>query len=634
MNDRQRSVRGGPVRPVCPGAARAAGTATTRTGSRCTATPHSRVRSSSYDAYGQHGRPVRLRAATTRTPASRTAARPRRRSTATSRTAGAAGVRLRPVRQPAGAGQPGYRASSTTRTASRQQPPAAVAAAGVDPAAGPAVTRTSRPRRGSSPATTSPLRSTRTGRPGRRPRAAPRRTTPAAGRRERPAGPGRRPGVPHRAVLLHRGARRGLRRRHRLAEVHREPHRAARGGQAPRPQPHRRAVRRARPARRRRRRLPLVRGQAARPASGPDSAGTAAAAAAQKRDVIVVHLHNTKDGGTLHGAARRQRHHQAGHHRPAAQLPRRLPATTAPARRSASPSRTTAPAAPATPSTPSSAPTSRAPGGWTPPTWRTSSSSVGNIDPRHRRHRARGAKKGAAPLVKQGQGPGPQRPDGRRLRHLPGRRRAPDASSCSGSARSCRRSCEEVSERRRRRHHHRPDAGARSSTRRSPKGQLGSFAGPARRAREGRRRTRPTLLPVQADGTLSAEATRERGQGRARRHGQEAADTDAAARVARPERHRRPGRHRTRPRSRCSTAATPSSTAAPPARPRPRPRSPTRTPPQKAKAAEVAKTLGLPAGAVKKGKGAANADITVVLGQDYKPAARPGRAPDRRGSRA
>ncbi|MFI0150919.1 LytR C-terminal domain-containing protein [Streptomyces lydicus] len=39
---------------------------------------------------------------------------------------------------------------------------------------------------------------------------------------------------------------------------------------------------------------------------------------------------------------------------------------------------------------------------------------------------------------------------------------------------------------------------------------------------------------------------------------------------------------------------------------------------QKAKAAEVAKTLGLPAGAVKQGKGAANADITVVLGQDYK----------------
>ncbi|MDT0456498.1 LytR C-terminal domain-containing protein [Streptomyces sp. DSM 41527] len=39
---------------------------------------------------------------------------------------------------------------------------------------------------------------------------------------------------------------------------------------------------------------------------------------------------------------------------------------------------------------------------------------------------------------------------------------------------------------------------------------------------------------------------------------------------------------------------------------------------RKAKAAEVAKTLGLPAGVVRQGKGASNADITVVLGQDYK----------------
>ncbi|MDG4858405.1 LytR C-terminal domain-containing protein [Streptomyces sp. T-3] len=39
---------------------------------------------------------------------------------------------------------------------------------------------------------------------------------------------------------------------------------------------------------------------------------------------------------------------------------------------------------------------------------------------------------------------------------------------------------------------------------------------------------------------------------------------------------------------------------------------------KKAEAAEVAKTLGLPAGAVKKGKVAANADIAVTLGSDYK----------------
>ncbi|WP_328970491.1 LCP family protein [Streptomyces sp. NBC_00239] len=39
---------------------------------------------------------------------------------------------------------------------------------------------------------------------------------------------------------------------------------------------------------------------------------------------------------------------------------------------------------------------------------------------------------------------------------------------------------------------------------------------------------------------------------------------------------------------------------------------------QKAKAAEVAKTLGLPASAVKKAAGKANTDVTVVLGTDYK----------------
>ncbi|WP_435280578.1 LCP family protein [Streptomyces koelreuteriae] len=39
----------------------------------------------------------------------------------------------------------------------------------------------------------------------------------------------------------------------------------------------------------------------------------------------------------------------------------------------------------------------------------------------------------------------------------------------------------------------------------------------------------------------------------------------------------------------------------------------------KANATEVAKTLGLPAGSVTKGKISANADVAVVLGQDYKP---------------
>ncbi|MFE3139400.1 LCP family protein [Streptomyces scopuliridis] len=39
---------------------------------------------------------------------------------------------------------------------------------------------------------------------------------------------------------------------------------------------------------------------------------------------------------------------------------------------------------------------------------------------------------------------------------------------------------------------------------------------------------------------------------------------------------------------------------------------------RKPEAEEVAKTLGLPVGAVKKGKAATNADVSVVLGQDYK----------------
>ncbi|KUJ70704.1 hypothetical protein ACZ90_02120 [Streptomyces albus subsp. albus] len=52
---------------------------------------------------------------------------------------------------------------------------------------------------------------------------------------------------------------------------------------------------------------------------------------------------------------------------------------------------------------------------------------------------------------------------------------------------------------------------------------------------------------------------------------------------------------------------------------------------QAAQAREVAKTLGLPASAVRKGKGAANADVTVVLGQDYKGAAG-GSTPAQRGA--
>ncbi|WP_239158472.1 LytR C-terminal domain-containing protein, partial [Streptomyces sp. SID13726] len=40
---------------------------------------------------------------------------------------------------------------------------------------------------------------------------------------------------------------------------------------------------------------------------------------------------------------------------------------------------------------------------------------------------------------------------------------------------------------------------------------------------------------------------------------------------------------------------------------------------QRAKAVDVAKTLGLPETVVKKGENAVNADIVVTLGKDYKP---------------
>ena len=39
----------------------------------------------------------------------------------------------------------------------------------------------------------------------------------------------------------------------------------------------------------------------------------------------------------------------------------------------------------------------------------------------------------------------------------------------------------------------------------------------------------------------------------------------------------------------------------------------------KANATEVAKTLGLPTSAVSKGKVTSNANVSVVLGQDYEP---------------
>ena len=125
------------------------------------------------------------------------------------------------------------------------------------------------------------------------------------------------------------------------------------------------------------------------------------------------------------------------------------------------------------------------------------------------------------------------------------------------------------------------------------------------------------LLPVQPDGTLSAQAadsvvkdvlggTVKSPDRRRRRPGR------------RPERHRRQGRHRARPGSPCQRRLHLRGRRHGRRRPQPPPRSPTPTPPTRQNATEVAKTLGLPASAVKKGTAASNADVSVVLGQDYK----------------
>ena len=145
---------------------------------------------------------------------------------------------------------------------------------------------------------------------------------------------------------------------------------------------------------------------------------------------------------------------------------------------------------------------------------------------------------------------------------------------------------------------------------------LGAFlAKLADRAKGGDYKT--ALLPVQTDGTLSAQASDsvvkdvlggaakspEQGRGRPGRH---------------PQRHGRQGRHRTGPGRPAERRLHLRRRRRGPLPPRPRPRSHTPTPPKKANAVEVAKTLGLPTSSVKKGKDAANADVSVVLGQDYK----------------
>ena len=450
------------------------------------------------------------------------------------------------------------RSSTSSRPSSSSSTPSSRAAGAVGPAgydyAVPA--QPAAPDEASRPATTSLRRAA-----GRQPR-------PPALRPRHPAGPAARaklrprtggPGVPHRAVLLRRGARRGLRRRHRLAEVHREPLRAARGGRAAAatgssrsssswPWPPSAAsatsgTRASCPASRPRRRRP-----------------GAAARRPQKRDVIVVHLHDTKQGGTSTALLVDNDDHQAGHHRPAAQRPRPSPTRTAPPPRSASRSRTTAPTAPGTPSTPCSAPED--PG-------HLAAGHPLPGEPRRagRRHHLDtdtdrpGAEEGRGPAGQAGQGPDAERPDGRRLRHLPGPGRGRRPSSSQRFGQVMHGVLKKVSSD--------PAAPPMTVETLAPDPRpVADRAGPRRLAgasspsRPRAATTTRRCCRSRRTARSAPEATRPGGQERPRRHGQEhrpgrrrrgwASPTPAADRTPR----RRPG-------SRWSTAATRSSTAAP-----------------------------------------------------------------------
>ena len=392
-----------------------------------------------YDEYGQpvYQQPPAVRPATrssSRSTLQQHAAAPgSSRATATTRTAqqqrhaAARSSRphaVRPVRQ-----QPQQHGSSSTSGSPRRH--------GYDTGSSTAAVR-HQAAAVASRSSTAPARAAAQPRPQR---AGPRGPVP-----ERSAGPARRPGLPHRAVLLHRGAGRGLRRRHRLAEVHREPHRAPRGGQAPRPQPRRRA----------RRRPGAGRSWAASATSGTRASCPASADDGRRR----------RDGRRA-AEARRDRRPSAQHQEGAAP-PRRCssttpppsrappsccptpspsPATTAPPPPSASPSRTTAPTG-----TRESLGTLL--GADIKGTWRLDTpylenlvELVGSIDLDTDADRARRRRRATTPLVKQGEDQTLDGRDGRRLRHLPGPGRAADQAAASGSARSCRASLRKLSQR-------------------------------------------------------------------------------------------------------------------------------------------------------------------------------------------
>ncbi|MEK8170794.1 hypothetical protein NKH77_18150 [Streptomyces sp. M19] len=206
------------------------------------------------------------------------------------------GLRLRPVRPGAGAQDPGAAAPRT-----HERPPYDA----YDPYAAQ-----HDPHTGQQPRCRGRTTGTTTGRttPAPRPASSPPSPRSAPGResgpeayeaRGHPGSRGRRRGarrgLPDRGVLLRRGARRGLRGRHRLAEVRRDPHRAAGRAAA---QVRNRAVALV---------VVLVLAvaggvgylwQAGKlPGLGSED-DTASASGPQKRDVIVVHLRETRGGGS------------------------------------------------------------------------------------------------------------------------------------------------------------------------------------------------------------------------------------------------------------------------------------------------------------------------------------------------
>ena len=245
---------------------------------------------------------------------------------------------------------------------------------------------------------------------------------PAAAARSRAAGPTGTTSTEQFAFVEEHDER--VRGRHRLAQVHRDPHRAPRGGQAPRPQPDRRPGRGARLVAGRRRRLPLVRRQAARPGlvrrqrGRDDGRGRAEARrdrrppaqhgrAAAHSTALLVDNTTTRQGTTVLLPNTLAADHRRRLHDHPRQVGRRRRLGRHPGRRS-------------TPLL----------GANIQGTWRLDTpyleylvDAVGNIDVDTNADGARPRQgEGQAPR-RQGQGPDAQRPGGRRLRHLPRPRR-------------------------------------------------------------------------------------------------------------------------------------------------------------------------------------------------------------------